>query len=408
MEPSVFPSQPSPLPVLGTDVTVTTTRGELIPYANLDIAASAPCAVAAATAVSELLPHYASVHRGAGALSRQCTRRYEQARRTVGQFLGGRDGDQVVFTRNTTDALNLLAHAVPDEVTVVAFVGEHHANLLPWRRVVRLPLPDSPVAAVEAVDRALRRHRRALVALTGASNVTGELWPVAEIAAVTHRHGARIVVDAAQLAAHHPVSLADLDADYIAVSGHKLYAPFGIGALAGRADWLDAADPYLRGGGASAHVDGHGATDWVAGPARHEAGTPNVVGAVALAAVCAALTPARWTALAAREASLLHRLRDGLGAIPGVRELGLFASSRPRVGIVSFASAGLDSATLARRLSDEYGIGVRDGLFCAHPLTRHLLRDPALPTTAVRASIGAGTTDEHVTRLVDAVRTLAA
>jgi selenocysteine lyase/cysteine desulfurase len=397
-----------PLPVLGADITVPVTGNRTVPYANLDIAATAPCAVSAADAVNRLLPSYASVHRGAGVLSARCTQAYEQARGTVRRFLGCRPGDEVVFTRNTTDALNLLAGAVPADTVVVTFVAEHHANLLPWRTVVRLPLPSSPDEAVAAIDQALHRHGPALVAITAASNVTGEVWPVTDIARVARRHGARVAVDAAQLAAHQPVSFADLDVDYIAVSGHKLYAPFGAGVLAGRADWLDAAQPYLRGGGASTHVDSAGTASWAASPARHEAGTPNLLGAVALAAVCAALTPQRWKALLVQEQHLLGELRAGLAAVPGVRELRLFAPDHPRVGIVSFTIDGRDSAQVARRLADEHGIGVRAGLFCAHPLTRHLLdAHTAAPSTAIRASLGAGTSGEHVHRLVTAVRAIA-
>ena len=229
---------------------------------------------------------------------------------------------------------------------------------------------------------------------------------MAEIAAVAHRHGARILLDAAQLAAHHAVTLDALGADYVVLSGHKLYAPFGTGVLAGRSDWLDAAPPYLRGGGASGHVgDAVGDVRWHTGPARHEAGTPNLLGAVALAAVCTALGAADRHALATREAELLTRLRRGLDTIAGVHQLTLFGPRHPRVGIVSFVVEGQDSATVAARLSTGYGIGVRDGLFCAHPLTRDLLARTPVATagTAVRASLGLGTTAADVERLLHAL-----
>lgn len=171
---------------------------------NLDYAATAPCARAASDAVAEILPWYASVHRGAGLLSQRCTLAYERARQTIGDFVGARADDYVIFTRNTTDALNLLAHAVPPDTTVVTFGGEHHANLLPWQHSVRLPIPGSPGEAVRALDAALRELRRLapddpiLVSVAGATNVTGELWPVEKLALAAHRHGARIAVDAAQ------------------------------------------------------------------------------------------------------------------------------------------------------------------------------------------------------------------
>lgn len=400
----------SPLAVLGDEVEVTLADGRRVRHANLDIAASAPCAAVAAEAVQSLLPFYASVHRGAGALSQRCTRAYEDARRVAAEFVGCRgDDDQVVFTRNTTDALNLLARCLPPGTTVLTFTTEHHANLLPWTRVRRLGVPESGEAAVRSVAGAVRGiEGPVLVAVTGASNVTGELWPVREIAEVAHRYGARVVVDAAQLAAHRPVRLAELGADYLALSGHKLYAPFGVGVLAGRGDWLDAAAPYLAGGGASAAVSMDGAVRWARGPARHEAGTPNLVGAVALAAVCAWLTPDRWAALIARERALRDRLCSGLASIDRVRLLRLFDSGHPRVGVVAFAVSGMDSATVAARLAAEHGVGVRDGLFCAHPLTRHLLAGsgPNPPATAVRASLGAGSTEEHVDRLLEGVRAI--
>ena len=169
---------------------------------------------------------------------------------------------------------------------------------------------------------------------------------------------------------------------------------------------LDAAAPYLRGGGATGQVgDAPGDVRWHTGAARHEAGTPNLLGAVALAAVCAALDGTDRAALTAGEDALLTRLRRGLDAVAGVHELSLFGPDHPRVGIVSFAVEGLDSATVAARLSSGYGIGVRDGLFCAHPLTRHLLsRVPGVPpTTAVRASLGLGTTTGDVDRLLTGV-----
>ncbi|SCG61821.1 aminotransferase class V-fold PLP-dependent enzyme [Micromonospora halophytica] len=405
------PGRPDPLGVLGVPGQV-----------NLDHAASAPCARAAADAVAELLPWYASVHRGAGALSRRCTLAYERARQTVGDFFGARADDHVVFTRNTTDALNLLARALPAGTTVVTFAGEHHANLLPWPRgSVRLPVPDSPAAAVRALDAALAELRRGevsgppvLVAVTAASNVTGERWPVAELARAARRHAARIVVDAAQLAPHAPVDVAELDVDYLAVSGHKLYAPFGAGVLLGRADWLDAAPPYLAGGGATSHV-GAATHDvrWAAGPARHEGGTPNLLGAVALAAVCTALAGADRDALHAHEQLLLGRLRNGLAALPDVVELRAFAADAPRVGIVSFVLAGRDSAEVAGYLAREHEVGVRDGLFCAHPLARRLLAEAAarsgrddLPPTALRASLGLGSTAADVDRLLAALAAL--
>jgi selenocysteine lyase/cysteine desulfurase len=359
-------------------------------------------------AVDAALPWYASVHRGAGYASQVTTRLFERCRGSVRRFLGARPDDAVLFTRNTTDSLNLLAHALPAGSTVVVFETEHHASLLPWsdHRVLRLPAPASPADAVTAVTDALRACPTGprLVCVTGASNVTGELWPVADLARAAHANGARIVLDAAQLAPHAALDVTALDVDYVAFSGHKLYAPFGAGVLVGRPDWLAAADPYLRGGGATREVGAEHVV-WADLPERQEAGTPNVLGAVALAAACDALAAADRHQLAAEEAALLERLRRGLARIPGVRELALFDPDHPRVGIVAFTVDGWDCGKLAAALSAEYGIGVRDGLFCAHPFVRHLtgIANSGCAGTAARASIGLGTTAEQVDRLVEAV-----
>ncbi|MCC9308743.1 aminotransferase class V-fold PLP-dependent enzyme [Kitasatospora sp. RB6PN24] len=422
----------APLAVLGADVQVPLVSGEKVGYAALDYAASAPALQRVWDDVAGYAPYYGSVHRGAGYLSQLSTDLFEQSRRTVADFLDLRDGDQVVFTRATTDSLNLLAGAVPTDTRVFAFETEHHASLLPWRQagltVGYLPAPRSHAEAVAALDAALAEapHGPRLLCVTGASNVTGELWPVAELTRTAHRHGARVVLDAAQLAPHHPVSVRELDVDWVAFSGHKLYAPFGAGVLAGRADWLDAAEPYLAGGGASRTVarqaDGSVAVEWHSGPARHEAGSPNVIGALAIASACRALGETGFDRLRAHEQLLIDRLTAGLAEIPEVRVLNLFGEGAPRVGVLSFVVSGWNSSHFAAALSAEYGIGVRDGLFCAHPLVRTLLDqqdaapsacgapEPSLPgersLNAIRVSFGAGTPGEHVDRFLAAVREL--
>ncbi|MEV2247815.1 aminotransferase class V-fold PLP-dependent enzyme [Streptomyces sp. NPDC049970] len=420
----------APLPVLGADVTVPLVTGGSVTYAALDYAASAPALQRVWDDVAAYAPYYGSVHRGAGYLSQLSTDLFETSRTTVAEFLGCRADDQVVFTRSTTDSLNLLAAALPADCQVFVFETEHHASLLPWRdtRVDYLDAPRTPGQAVETLERALAdRDPRgpALVCVTGASNVTGELWPVKELAAAAHAHGARIVLDAAQLAPHHPVDIAELDVDWIAFSGHKLYAPFGSGVLAGRADWLRDAKPYLAGGGASRKVarrtDGGVDVEWHTTAARHEAGSPNVIGVYSIAAACKALTEAGFDRLVEREQQLVTRVRDGLAGVPEVRVLSLFGDDAPRVGVISFVVEGWSSSHFAAALSAEYGIGVRDGLFCAHPLVRTLLgsepQDPgecgapdAAPgersLNAIRVSFGAGTPDEHIERFLGAVREL--
>ncbi|KPL34083.1 aminotransferase class V-fold PLP-dependent enzyme [Streptomyces anulatus] len=420
----------APLPVLGQNVTVPLVTGGEVVYAALDYAASAPALQRVWDDVAAYAPYYGSVHRGAGYLSQLSTDLFENSRRTVAEFLGCRADDQVVFTRSTTDSLNLLAAAIPADCQVFVYETEHHASLLPWRdaQVTYLNAPRTPAQAVESLERALADrdpYGPALVCVTGASNVTGELWPVKELAAAAHAHGARIVLDAAQLAPHHPVDIAELDVDWVAFSGHKLYAPFGSGVLAGRADWLQAAEPYLAGGGASRKVarraDGGVDVDWHTTAARHEAGSPNVIGVYSIASACKALTEAGFDGLVAREQELVGRVREGLAEVPEVQVLSLFGDDAPRVGVISFVVRGWNSSHFAAALSAEYGIGVRDGLFCAHPLVRTLLgSDPQDPgecgapeaepgersLNAIRVSFGAGTPDEHIDRFLRAVSEL--
>ncbi|MFE3686179.1 aminotransferase class V-fold PLP-dependent enzyme [Streptomyces sp. NPDC059095] len=427
---SADPCCAAPLPVLGRDVTVPLVTGGEVTYAALDYAASAPALQRVWDDVAAYAPYYGSVHRGAGYLSQLSTDLFENSRETVAEFLDCRPGDQIVFTRSTTDSLNLLAQVLPADCQVFVFETEHHASLLPWRdaRVTYLNAPRTPQQAVETLERALADrdpYGPALVCVTGASNVTGELWPVRELAAAAHAHGARIVLDAAQLAPHHPVSVRELDVDWIAFSGHKLYAPFGSGVLAGRADWLQESEPYLAGGGASKKVarrsDGGVDVEWHTTAARHEAGSPNVIGVYSIASACKALTEAGFDALVERERHLIAKVREGLAEVPAVRVLSLFGDDAPRVGVISFVVDGWNSSHFAAALSAEYGIGVRDGLFCAHPLVRTLLgSDPQDPgecgapeaepgersLNAIRVSFGAGTPDEHVDRFVRAVREL--
>jgi selenocysteine lyase/cysteine desulfurase len=399
---AVLPARPALPCVVGADLEVPLVTGERVRYANLDLAASAPALATVADHVAELLPYYASVHRGAGYPSQVCTAVLEQARETVGRFVGARTDDVVVFTRNTTDALNLLAGCVPGPV--LRLDVEHHANLLAWRDGLVLRAADTVAATLDELRAVLEAERVALVAITGASNVTGEVLPLTEIAEIAHATGARVVVDAAQLAPHRRVDLAATGVDYLALSGHKLYAPYGAGALVGRRDWLDAAPPHLAGGGAVQTVRvaaGDPKVEWAPAPHRHEGGTPNVLGAAALAEACRCLEHLVDTAAPAHERALLARLEAGLAAVPGVRTLRVWPDSADRVAVASFVVDGHPAGRVAAYLSAEHGIGVRDGKFCAHPLLTRLGED-----TAVRASLGLGTTEADVDRLVAALEAL--
>lgn len=406
--PSVL-SVPSVPAVVGAGLTVPTLTGP-VSYANLDHAASTPALESVKAAVDAALLTYASVHRGAGYASRLTSAWYEQARAQVAGFVGARPDDTVLFTRTTTDSWALLAKALPTRTTVFVFDTEHHSTLLPWgrSRTVRLPVPQSVEDAVSLLEDALDDHpsRHRLVVIAAASNVTGEIWPVSRFAALARRHGARLAVDAAQLSAHRPLDLQGWDADYLAFSGHKTYAPFGAGVLAGRSDWLDSGTPYLAGGGATRSLTDAGPS-WATGPARHEGGSPNVVGAIAIAAACATIELHR-DAIECHEQALLDRLQLGLEDIDGVELLSIFADDHDRVGVLAFTLEGWDSSLVSQVLAVEHGIGVRDGKFCAHLLVDELLSDPwrERSVTAVRVSLGLGSTVEAVDRLVNGIRRL--
>jgi selenocysteine lyase/cysteine desulfurase len=389
------------LAVVGASTRVPLIDGTTRTYANLDNAASAPALERVAARVSEVLPLYASVHRGAGYLSQVSTALYESSRQTIARFVGARENDVAIITRNTTDALNLLAGCVPDDGRVLVLDLEHHANLLPWQRgaTTVLPIEDTVAQTLAALTVELARVPYALVATTGASNVTGEGLPVEAVVRLAHDAGARVVVDGAQLVPHRGFSLAGSGADYVAFSGHKMYAPFGAGALIGRRDWLDDAPAYLAGGGAVREVRPD-TTVWTTAPARHEAGSPNVIGAIALAEACEALAALPVGALAAHEEALRTRLVGGLGAIDGVDVLRIWPDSAKPVGVVTFNVVGHDPGLVAAYLAAEHGIGVRDGRFCAHPLLARL----GASGGAVRASVGVGTEIEAVERLISAVQ----
>jgi selenocysteine lyase/cysteine desulfurase len=394
---------------------VPTLHRTVVDYANFDHAASTPALESVKAAVDIALRTYSSVHRGNGYASQITSRWYEEARAQVHGFVGAREDDLVVFTRNSTDSLNLLARSLPRRTTTFVFESEHHAALLAWdaARTVRIPVPGSVQDALALLEDALRESAGTtsgprLVVVAGASNVTGELWPIESIVSIARRYDARVVLDAAQLAPHKKIDIEALGVDYVAFSGHKLYAPFGAGVLAGRADWLDAAAPYLRGGGATKEVTGR-RTIWAEGASRHEAGSPNVIGAIAIAAACAALDTHR-EAIVAHEEALGEQLRAGLSGVEAVTTYSIFGPEHPRVGVATFTIDGLDSSLVSAVLSAEYGIGVRDGKFCAHLLVDDLLAGPAGgdgPETAVRASVGLANTQEHVARLLGAIRALA-
>ncbi len=417
---------PAGLELIGADVPIPLVSGEQVRGVDLDRAATTPCLEVVKVAVDELLPYYGAPSRGASFKAQVTTDLYERSRSAVARFVGARPSDVVCFVRNTTEACNLLAHLVDGVADVVCFELEHHANLLPWRRIGAeiLPTPARPTELIEQVARATATPRRhpLLVALTGVSNVTGELLPIDEIAQIIQGAGnARLFVDAAQLAPHRSLAMAARGIDYLALSGHKLYAPFGAGALVGARDWLEQRPPPLLGGGAAVLVTDEDVV-FKDAPDRLEAGTPNVVGAIALGTACEALMTVGMETLERLETELTAALDERLAGVPGLTRYTLWKGETDHVGVACFNLQGRDHGLVAAALSCEHGIGVRHGCFCAHLLVRDLLginasesREVAarlhsgdavdLPG-AVRTSIGIGTTMPDLDRLQAALTEL--
>ncbi|HEV7534631.1 MAG TPA: aminotransferase class V-fold PLP-dependent enzyme [Acidimicrobiia bacterium] len=421
-------TQPAiPSPLVGDGLAVPCVDGQQRPYLNLDSAASASALPAVARRVEEFLPWYSSVHRGAGYKSRLATNAYEEARLAALRFAGRpADGDDIaVMVRNTTEAVNHLAYRLPlapDDV-VVTTVVEHHAMLLPWGRRCQRRFVECGSEGTFSVDDVIAAldasPRPKLLAVTGASNVTGWLPPLDAILAAAHERDIPVMVDAAQLAPHRPLPAA---ADYIAWSGHKMYAPYGTGVLVGPRATFAEGDPFLAGGGAVDLVD-LDEVSWTDPPEREEAGSPNVIGAVALDTAFAEFDRIGWKAIIEHDDSLVGPLRSGLAAIPGVRLLG---PKPPEVTLplATFNIDGLHHALVAARLSAEYGIGVRHGCFCAHPYLLRLLdltpaevaeyraavlrHDRRQMPGAVRASACLSTSHADIDRFLVAVAEIAA
>lgn len=372
--------------VVGVHQTVPVLDGGKRTFINFDNAASTPVLQNVLQKVNDFMQWYSSVHRGTGFKSQVATQAYEDARHIVSDFVGGNERDHVViFCKNTSEAINQLAHSLPlqREDVVLLSLLEHHSNDLPWRarcRVEHITVNAEGNLDEQDFDRLLEKHKGyiKLVAITGASNVTGHMPEVYRLAAKAHKAGAKILVDCAQLAAHRKVYMGELSdpehLDYVSISAHKMYAPFGTGALVGRRDTFGHGEPEYRGGGTVDFVT-LDSVDWADSPDRDEAGTPNVVGAVALAAAIKALNDIGMDAIAEHEAELTTYALKRLREINGVRIYGNTGVQpiTDRLGVIPFNLEGKSHFLVAAILSAEWGIGVRNGCFCAHPYVMHLM-----------------------------------
>jgi len=422
--------------VVGIDREVPLLDGTMMPYVNPDNAATTPPLRAVVQAVERFLPYYSSVHRGTGFKSRLSTAVYDQAHEVIGRFVGADlNTNTVILGKNTTEAINKLSYRLnlAADAVVITTQLEHHSNDLPWRdRATVVHVKSTPDGRLDEadLDRLLARYAPhvALVTVTAASNVSGFVQPIHRLARKAHRAGARILVDAAQLAAHRKLDMRQDDdpehLDFVALSGHKMYAPFGTGALIGPQEIFLRSGPEYSGGG-TVDVVTLDEVRWTGLPDREESGSPNVVGAVAMAAAAQSLMQLGMENISAHEDELIAHMLRRLQSIPEVKIYGQSdpGRSREKVGVVPFNVADLSHFLVAAILGYEHGIGVRNGCFCAHPYVVHLLDLPereqevwrqqaaegdksSLPGM-VRASLGCYNTEDDIDRLAEAVEMIA-
>lgn len=373
------------------------------PLVYLDSAASAHKPRAVITALAEFYERdYANIHRGAHALGSRATGAYERARQQIADFVGAERPEEIVFVRGATEAINLVASSfgrlalrAGDEVLVSEM--EHHSNLLPWQQICRqvgatlkaIPIDDQGALQLDALDRMLTTRTR-LVAITHVSNVLGTVNPVRQIVRLAHARGAKVLIDGAQGVVHQPLRLRELDCDFYAFSGHKLYGPMGIGVLYGKYELLQRLPPFQTGGGIVDQVRLEGST-FLDTPWRFEAGTPNVAGAVGLAAAVGYLQQLGMEAINRHEQRLLAYGTAALQGVPGLRLIG---GAAERAGVLSFTLNEIHPHDIGTLL-DEQGIAVRVGHHCAQLLMQRF----QLAATA-RASLGVYTTRAELDALV--------
>ncbi|MGE5429470.1 MAG: aminotransferase class V-fold PLP-dependent enzyme [Syntrophomonadaceae bacterium] len=418
--------------IFGIDRRVPILDGRCIPYINLDNAASTPPLAEVMKAVEEFMPYYSSVHRGTGFKSRLSTAAYDKAHEIIGHFVGADlNTNTVIFGKNTTEVLNKLSYRleIPEGQVVITTRLEHHSNDLPWRdraSVVHVKAAKDGRFDEEDFDRLLEEYkgRIGLVTITGASNVTGFIQPIHRLARKAHAAGTRILIDAAQLAPHRKIDMKpDNDPehlDFVVLAAHKMYAPFGTGALIGPKEVFLKGRPEYSGGG-TVNVVTEDEVYWGGTPDRDEAGSPNVPGAVAMAAAAKALMNIGMDKIAEHERVLTAYCLERLRSISGITIYGETdpAKADGKVGVIPFNLEGVPHFLLSAILGYEGGIGVRSGCFCAHPYVVHLLNlsneeaeswrtqmlegDKSNMPGMVRISFGCYNTMEDIDKLLEMV-----
>lgn len=379
-------------------------HGHLLVY--LDNAATTQKPQAVLDALTDFYQSYnANVHRGVHQLSQEATDALEVSRRTVQQFIGAREESEVIFTSGVTEAINLVAqtygrtHLQPGDDVIVSEM-EHHANIVPWQMVCRerganlkvIPIDEDGDLRIDEFERLLS-DRTKIVAVTHISNVLGTVNPVEDIVRLGHQHGAVVLIDGAQSAAHTSIDVAQLGCDFFTTSGHKTYGPTGIGALYGRAELLHSMPPYQTGGDMIETVRFEDTT-FADIPNRFEAGTPNIAGAIGMAAAIEYVSSLDQPAMRAYEGELLQYAREQLESVPGVRLIG---SPQHQSAVVSFTLSRVHPHDIGTIL-DRSGVAIRTGQHCAQPLMERL----GVPSTS-RISLAMYNTREEIDAAVEAI-----
>ncbi len=376
------------------------------PVAYLDSGASSQRVLASIQSVDRYeRTHHSNVHRGSHTLSAEATAAYEGARATVADHLGAADRREVIFVRNATEAINLVARTwgganIGKGDRIVLTEMEHHSNIVPWQQLAEwvgaeidwVPVDDEGLLDMDAYGALLERGPK-LVAVTHVSNVLGTENPLAEISRLAHDAGALVLADGAQGAPKMAVDVAELGVDFYAVTGHKLYAPTGIGALWTRLELLRSMPPFLGGGSMIRKVTKEGTT-YADPPARFEAGTPAIAQAVGMASALRWMDGVGMEAILDHERQITDYALERVVEVPGLRVFGPPRSSE-RIGPVSFELEGVHAHDVSEIL-DRHGVAVRAGHHCAQPLMDRL----GVAATA-RASFGVYTTPEEIDRLVE-------
>lgn len=414
--------------VVGVDTKVPLTNGEYVTAINFDNAATTPPFYYVMQEIINFVPWYSSIHRGKGYKSVLSSNLYEKGRKVIKNFVKADEKkDDVIYTKNTTESINMLSYMLKQDSKkniIISTNMEHLANDLPWKnkfKVEYVKLDEKGKLSIEDLEHKLVKNKGKvkLVTVTAASNVSGYVNPYYKIAELAHKYGAEILVDGAQIVAHDEFDMKPHESmqhiDYFVFSSHKMYAPFGVGVLIGNKEIFNKTLPEYNGGGTVRFVS-HKFIEWHDSPDKHEAGTPNVIGVVALIAAIKTLNMIGMKVIHDYEDNLIRYAIENLKEIPDIKLYGYDKEDEKRVSLISFNMDGVYDEIVSEALSKEAGIAVRNGLFCAHVYVEKLMNvsdkkleyyhknhDAILPGM-VRISLGLYNTYYEIDKLIEMLK----